>query len=581
LTHPNPTITNGGSRGGHRVPNRVGIPAPQQKKQGLVLALGEHIFDYNVRNAAAQMHTTWEKIIEYVSSTYSNDISTELATRTPLVLSPPEHSKEIQEDHDEKEKLRQTQLAQTILGLKTDLKAHKSVKGHSARVAADMENEIDSLTFAMKKKGPIVLEGDEKTAWDTEWKNYNKRKQELIKHRGQCFDLIRRQCTRTLIGKMEHDASWSTTIKSGNPLLLYDLIKKTILAQSEETYPFAIIYNNESDMYLSRQNKLTNNQWYHQFVTAANVAASQGVERQHGVLRDYVAKQLHGTPYDQLTDSAQKDAVCKDAAERYLAFVFLSQSGEKHNQLRADLKNQFMSGHDNYPRTVQAMLRFLDNYDQQHSAAVVSELGGVFSNRDTDLIYDGRTGGRFLAISTNDRIVMKNLIDYYNANIHFNGGEELDWIHVNDGMFNRFCAIELPRLRVRYAYNSFLNASAPPVVVHTPGPVGSGLSPAARLHQEFRRASRKTLSPFLNSRTKASTSDGLNRCLVQLATKRSMTFWISNLPMVHRRPAPTSTSTTKTKTSTYSACWTPPSKREKGSRSYATLPPRRMVMKPG
>jgi hypothetical protein len=45
---------------------------------------------------------------------------------------------------------------------------------------------------------------------------------------------------------------------------------------------------------------------------------------------------------------------------------------------------------------------------------------------DTDLIYVGRTGGRFAAITANDRIVMKNLIDYYNANIHFNGGEALD-----------------------------------------------------------------------------------------------------------------------------------------------------------
>jgi hypothetical protein len=87
--------------------------------------------------------------------------------------------------------------------------------------------------------------------------------------------------------------------------------------------------------------------------------------------------------------------------------------------------------------------------------------------------------------------IPKNLIDYYNTNIHFNGGEELDWIHVNAGMFNRFCAIEFPRLRVRYAYNSFLNASASPVVVHTPGPIGAGLSPAARLHQEFRKGIKK------------------------------------------------------------------------------------------
>jgi hypothetical protein len=300
MSEPTDNNTNGGGgnrggRGGHRPPNRGGIPAPQpQKKQGFIPTLGEHIFDYNVHNAAAQMQTTWEKIVEYVSSTYSNDISTELDTRKTLVLPPPEHSKETLDKHKEQEELRKTQLARTILGLKTDLKAHRSEKGHSARVAADMENEIESLTVAMKKSRPIVLEGDAKIAWDTEWKNYNKRKQELVKHRGQCFGLIRGQCTRTLIDKMEHDASWSTTIESGDPLLLYNLIEKTILSQSEETYPFAIIYKHERKMYLSAQNNLTNNQWYHQFVTAANVAVSQGVERQHGVLRDYVAKQLHG-----------------------------------------------------------------------------------------------------------------------------------------------------------------------------------------------------------------------------------------------------------------------------------------------
>jgi hypothetical protein len=340
----------GGGRTGHRPPNRGGIPTPQ-KKQGLVPALGEHIFDYNVPNAAAQMLTTWEKIVEYVSSTYSNIISTELDTRKTLVLPPPEHSKDTLDEHEEQEKLRKSQLKRTMAGIVTDLKAHKSTKGYSARVAADMENEIELLAHAIKKTSrPIVLDGDEKTAWDTQWKNHNKREQELIKHRGQCFGLIRGQCTRTLLDKMKHHTSWSTTNKSGDPLLLYALIEKTILAQNEETYPFAVIYKFERALYHYMQNTLTNNQWYQRFVIQANLAASQGVVHQHGVLRDYVAKKLQNKTYAQLTDPLQKEAVCEDAAERYLAFVFLSQSGEKHNQLRADLKNQFMSGHDITPQ---------------------------------------------------------------------------------------------------------------------------------------------------------------------------------------------------------------------------------------
>jgi hypothetical protein len=135
---------------------------------------------------------------------------------------PPEHSKEVQEEHEEIKKLRKTKLGRTMAGLLTDLKAHKAVAGYSTQAAADMENEIETLEFLIKKKTqPIALEGDAKDAWDTQRnKNHNKREQELAKHRGQCFGLIRGQCTRTLIGKMEHHASWSTTIKSGDPLLL-------------------------------------------------------------------------------------------------------------------------------------------------------------------------------------------------------------------------------------------------------------------------------------------------------------------------------------------------------------------------
>jgi hypothetical protein len=103
-------------------------------------------------------------------------------------------------------------------------------------------------------------------------------------------------------------------------------------------------------------------------------------------------------------------------------------------------------------------------------------------------------------VSVSDRLVMKNLINYYNVNIHsFNGGETLDWMYVTaSSMFDRFCTIELPRLRIRYPYNSFLNASAAPVIVHPPGPVGAGLSrPAARLHQgEFQKVIKKDTLAF-------------------------------------------------------------------------------------
>jgi hypothetical protein len=171
------------------------------------------------------MRTTWEKIIKYVSSAYSNGISTELRTRKTLVFDPPQHSQAVLDEHIELEKLRKIQiLGHIITGIRTDLKSLKNTPGHSARVAVELKNEIESITCAMAKDKPITLEGDDKTAWENQWQNHQEHDQALVKHRGQVFGLIRGQCTQTLLDKMEHDPRWSTTTDSGDPLLMYLLI---------------------------------------------------------------------------------------------------------------------------------------------------------------------------------------------------------------------------------------------------------------------------------------------------------------------------------------------------------------------
>jgi hypothetical protein len=203
------------SGNGRHTPRGTVVPKPQEE-EGLIPALGIHVFGYDIKGTANQMRTTWEKIINYVSSAYSNDISTELRTRKTLVFDPPQHSQAVFDEHIELEKLRKIQIGRIITGVRTDLKALKKTLGHSTRVAWRRRNQSPSKA--------------------------------TTKPLGRTSSKTTKNATRTssnIVDKflVEHDPTWwSTTIESGDPLLMYSLIKCTILAQTEDTYPLAIIW---------------------------------------------------------------------------------------------------------------------------------------------------------------------------------------------------------------------------------------------------------------------------------------------------------------------------------------------------
>jgi hypothetical protein len=101
------------------------------------------------------------------------------------------------------------------------------------------------------------------------------------------------------------------------------MIEKTILAQTEDQYPFATVYDQEQAFYSFRQDTLTNpQQWYERFNTKVDDRAAIGVTRQHKILLEYVAMELHQQAFATL-GAAEQQAVCEDAEEPYISYAFL------------------------------------------------------------------------------------------------------------------------------------------------------------------------------------------------------------------------------------------------------------------
>jgi hypothetical protein len=164
------------------------------------------------------------------------------------------------------------------------------------------------------------------------------------------------------------------------------LIERTVLAQTEDQYLFATVYDQELSFYSFKQDNLSNPQWYERFNTKVDVSGAIGVTRQHKILLEYVAQESYTRAFTDLRPVEQQ-LVLNDAEERYVSYAFLRQSGTQHGNLKVDLQNNFTTGENHYPKDRQQTLHILDEYIKTVVAKVTQSEGTSFAQKG------GRGGG--------------------------------------------------------------------------------------------------------------------------------------------------------------------------------------------
>ena len=87
------------------------------------------------------------------------------------------------------------------------------------------------------------------------------------------------------------------------------------LEQTEDQYPFAIVYEQEMSLYYFHQKTMTNDQWYERFNAKVDVGTSIGVKRQHSVLLEWNAQYTHSASYHDITND-QRVEIQTDEEER-------------------------------------------------------------------------------------------------------------------------------------------------------------------------------------------------------------------------------------------------------------------------
>ena len=216
--------------------------------------LGNNIFNYGQKGSADQMRISWEKLTQYVGTTYGQDIHNKLENKATITITKPTHTPEVLVRHTICEMMvctgqvniqvachMQEAMLQAVVDAGTDPEAPMKL--------AVLQNKIMQGQYEMNKDVLIEMMDSEKTQYSNAWHTYHERNATLEKNWGQVFSLIHGQCTQLLQDKMKQDTDWTATSTSNDPLTLYQLIKKTILVQTEDQYPFATVYDQELALY--------------------------------------------------------------------------------------------------------------------------------------------------------------------------------------------------------------------------------------------------------------------------------------------------------------------------------------------
>jgi hypothetical protein len=273
-------------------------------KKGLCATLGTNVFDYGQTSAADLMRTSWEKLMQYVGTNNRQDISNELQNKISVDIIEPVYSAEVLRKHGLREAMirsGQQHIQRTRQAQEKILEAAVLKKDPDAPMKLEiLQNEIAQGDFSSSNEVTMELNDSEKTQFSNEWRTFRERNANLIKHRGQAFSLIQGKCTQLLQDKMKQDTEWTNASTSYDPLTLYRLIERTVLAPTEDQYPFATVYDTELSFYLFRQETLSNSQWYERFNTKVDVGDAIGVTRQHKVLLEYVAQETHTSAFVDL-----------------------------------------------------------------------------------------------------------------------------------------------------------------------------------------------------------------------------------------------------------------------------------------
>jgi hypothetical protein len=306
----------------------------------------------------------------YIGTKYGDDTAQEWTSKKHIVIAEPTYSLAIETRHAERVRATRELLNQKMTSLTAE---HNEILKEIATQPNNQDlmkerQQIDDLILKcevyLNNEVEMKLTGNKKMVHSNAWCSHREMTQGLKKSRGKMYLLLLGQCTQVLVDKMKQDTTWVTFSESFNPILLFKLIKKFVLKQSDNQYKMAVLIAKKlSILSFHQDNQVPNVTYYNQFTTRVEVACQAGVCYYTPDFLDTKCVELSYSKYETLKPAEQKNV--QDVVEQeYLTYLSINNSKQKlHSQPKKDVANNDLQGNiEAYSSDIHKALTLMNEY---------------------------------------------------------------------------------------------------------------------------------------------------------------------------------------------------------------------------
>eukprot|EP00957_Ditylum_brightwellii_P064867 4920890-Ditylum_brightwellii.AAC.1 len=206
---------------------------------------------------------------------------------------------------------------------------------------------------------------------------YLKRRETFEENKSNMFVVIRGQCTDLVISKLESETAWMTTEAKNNVVELLKMMKDIAYKYETQSYPFKTVHNAiQSFCLLYQKDSYTLEQCLESFLNKVDVIKhSCGNIGEYAKLVEYIRQQEGNA---SSLDSAIVKWSVTQATEAYFAYTFISgANGKNYAKLLEDLSNAYLSGKDEYPKTLAGAHKLLTSWENHATSHPGSSNDGI------------------------------------------------------------------------------------------------------------------------------------------------------------------------------------------------------------
>ena len=276
----------GRGRGGRGRGANATIPR-KASEVGACKELEGHIFTIGSGNKGKDgdmLRTSMEKMATYIGTKFGDEAAQEWISGKKIIPSEPTYSPAIKTRHAARVKATKDRIELRLKGLTTEKTAIQAELLNSPsdrallRELREVEDQMAKAEIDLTDEVDMKLTEDEKISHSNAWRSHRETTEGLKKSRGKVYSLLLGQCTQVLVDKMKQDSEWVAISESFDPTLLFKLIEKFVLKQSDNQYATAVLIAEQLSILTFRQDDhLGNASYYDRFTTRVEVARQAGV----------------------------------------------------------------------------------------------------------------------------------------------------------------------------------------------------------------------------------------------------------------------------------------------------------------